>query len=97
MLGNKGRIIFAGGASLGATAGFGICHLAHKLGNTPLLLPEEPVEPFFSRNGSYRFLDYVLSSKTDYFFRKVKPRDMPTTDHPNPGEFDSSSSSASSI
>ena len=71
-------------------AGFGVCHLGHHLLDSPVVLPtgvQATEAPFFVRSSSFRFLDYVFSSRHEYSFTKDKPKDMEVTQFSDPGEF----------
>jgi len=78
----KTKILAIGAGAVGTIAGFGACHLAHHLMDTPVVLPKgvqvEEV-PFFTRSSSYRFMDYIFSSKHEYVFTKIKSKDMQVT------------------
>ena len=86
----RGKIISIGTGAAGTVAGFGICHLGHYLLDTPIILPigvEVAEVPFFARSSSFRFMDYIFSSRHEYTFTKIKPKDMQLTRFDDPGTF----------
>ena len=86
----RSKIIAIGAGAAGTVAGFGICHLGHHLIDTPVILPrgvEVAEVPFFARSSSFRFMDYVFSSRHEYTFTKIKSKDMQLTQVDDPGTF----------
>jgi hypothetical protein len=85
-----GKILAIASGAVGTVGGFGLCHLGHHLLDNPVVLPTGvPVNgaPFFVRNSSFKFLDYVFSSRHEYSFTRDRPKDMEQTDFSDPGPF----------